>query len=359
MEKIERKFKRPTKEQAVQALKGGTRGGDHCPGVFEVLQQFPSFKRVSLPGPSDWLNSHYEIEQSYALYSTTKYTNLFTAERNSVYIAPLEKSITEKFINLLTKFCEAFYLGATIKITRAVSLEDPKVGSKITSRINEHTHNKQYQCHDLLAKLSSNVPKDAYCLMGCLNTDLYPDENWNFVFGIASKVSRVGVFSFARFSNTFYDPSLKEDLDSLEYRALKVMVHEIGHTFNLKHCIYHECGMNGVNHADELMAKPLEFCAVCLKKLQWNIKFDLVTRFEQLAKICRESGNKLLKELGLEYELKIQYLAEHNIVANTKSVVEAPTEMTSPTLAPKVPTVKQTPINPKAPKMTQPPPKPK
>jgi len=35
-------------------------------------------------------------------------------------------------------------------------------------------------------------------------TDLYPRDSWNFVFGLASLRERIGVFSFARYEESFY-----------------------------------------------------------------------------------------------------------------------------------------------------------
>lgn len=35
-------------------------------------------------------------------------------------------------------------------------------------------------------------------------TDLYPGEGWNFAFGAACPINKIGVFSFARHDNRFY-----------------------------------------------------------------------------------------------------------------------------------------------------------
>ena len=35
-------------------------------------------------------------------------------------------------------------------------------------------------------------------------TDLYPRDEWNYVFGLASIRERTGVFSFARYDNRFF-----------------------------------------------------------------------------------------------------------------------------------------------------------
>jgi len=112
--------------------------------------------------------------------------------------------------------------------------------------------------------LTKIKPKDAFCLVGFLISDIYPKEEWNYVFGLADSTKRVGVFSFARYHDSFYtaskifpDPDSKDDdPDLVAFRACKVMCHELGHLFNMRHCIYYSCLMNGSNSLEEASRKP-------------------------------------------------------------------------------------------------------
>jgi archaemetzincin len=113
--------------------------------------------------------------------------------------------------------------------------------------------------------------------------DLYPDPSWNFVFGQASHQQRVGVFSFARYDPVFYGEKRSKDYQALLLRrCLKVLVHETAHMFSLAHCPYFRCAMNGSNHLQEIDARPLFLCPVCLRKLQFIIGFDIVNRYQKL-----------------------------------------------------------------------------
>ena len=60
------------------------------------------------------------------------------------------------------------------------------------------------------------------------------------------------MFSFARYDPHFWgegeEMKESERYKILEYRAVKVMLHEIGHMFGLKHCIYFSCLMQGSMH---------------------------------------------------------------------------------------------------------------
>ena len=62
------------------------------------------------------------------------------------------------------------------------------------------------------------------------------------VFGLANQHIRAGVFSFARYDDSFWseEKTSMEDKnwDKILYRAVKVMTHEIGHMFGLKHCVH-------------------------------------------------------------------------------------------------------------------------
>lgn len=70
------------------------------------------------------------------------------------------------------------------------------------------------------------------------------------------------------------------------------MAHEIGHMFGLPHCIYLNCLMNGSNNLEETNLRPIEYCPICIRKLQSNIGFDLVKRYEGLLACFKELGGK-------------------------------------------------------------------
>jgi archaemetzincin len=58
------------------------------------------------------------------------------------------------------------------------------------------------------------------CIM---NDDIYPQEEWNYVFGLANLTGRTGVFSFARYNPTFFGSPPSDNIDEkLLYSACKV-----------------------------------------------------------------------------------------------------------------------------------------
>ena len=74
------------------------------------------------------------------------------------------------------------------------------------------------------------------------------------------------------------------------------MTHEIGHMFGIRHCIYYECGMNGANHIEEIQNSPLYYCAVCFRKLQYAVGFDVMERYQKLINVCGEFGGLFVKD---------------------------------------------------------------
>lgn len=136
------------------------------------------------------------------------------------------------------------------------------------------------------------------------NQDLYPRDEWNYVFGLARMGEGVGVFSFCRHRVGFYgEPTTKTpEMQQQTWlkRSVGTMTHEIGHMFGLKHCIYYECGMNGRNGPGDGAKVKKTLCAICLLKLKLNIKFDTKQRFEALAEASRQIG---FESKAAQYEL--------------------------------------------------------
>lgn len=124
---------------------------------------------------------------------------------------------------------------------------------------------------------------------------IYTQRKIGILFSIKN---RTGVFSFARYDENFFVKNISKPIDEnlIVKRAGKVMCHEIGHMFGIRHCIYFSCLMNGSNHLEESIKKPMDFCPVCIRKLQENVKFPMLERYEALLQVCAESGEHFVKE---------------------------------------------------------------
>jgi len=121
--------------------------------------------------------------------------------------------------------------------------------------------NIQIQTGWVLKRLKKNLPEGTQSYIAFSSYDLYPDDNWNFVFGEASLKNRTGVWSIFRNGNPDkeYQLCLK--------RTIATAVHEIGHTYGIEHCIGYECLMNGSNSMEESDKQVMHLCPQCLNKL--------------------------------------------------------------------------------------------
>lgn len=197
---------------------------------------------------------------------------------------------------------------------------------------------RQLHAPPILTSLQHFLPDDAYCLLAFTMEDLYDGQRDSFVVGLASLESRVGLFSFARYDPAFRDklhdeaehendaeaerakkkrkgtkteakkktarkgkekaPVEEEEEDEpqadtagqaeanrrlLIARSCKVMAHEVFHMFNIEHCVYYSCCMNGSGHVSEDDAQPMHLCPVDLHKLYHALGgLDVEDRYRQL-----------------------------------------------------------------------------
>jgi archaemetzincin len=102
-------------------------------------------------------------------------------------------------------------------------------------------------------------------LLGVTVVDLFVPV-LTFVFGEAQLEGRCAVVSLHRLHEEFY--GLPPDSRLLEERALKEAVHELGHTFGLKHCPDWRCVMASTHAVERLDLKGANFCPSC-RKLVW------------------------------------------------------------------------------------------
>ena len=102
---------------------------------------------------------------------------------------------------------------------------------------------------------------------------------------------RVGVYSLARHFPEFWgEPDTMEARLQALRRSLKLVSHEVGHTFGLEHCVTWRCNMNGSNSLSESDRAPLHLCPGCLRKMQWNRGFDALARYARLDEFFTTHG---------------------------------------------------------------------
>jgi len=277
-------FTPPTPAQRLAAL--GPMSG--LPESLRLaLQPGNDFQPLPAPGPNDWLANFAETGQTFEQFARSR-PNRPDKRRKKLYLQPLGNfsGSDAPAPDQLREFMASFFM-LEVDVLPTLSLAQ----THLTSRRNRLTGQVQLLTGDILNLLQTRLPEDGFALLGVTMTDLYPNSNWNFVFGQASPRERVGVYSFARYDPRFYGQEAAADSRKLVLRrSCKVLAHETGHLFGIEHCVWYRCVMNGSNHLDEADARPLHLCPVDLRKLQWSIGFDVVERYRRLRDSYRQAG---------------------------------------------------------------------
>ena len=242
----------------------------------------PLHHPLPLKTPGDWVSEHPEEPQSFWQYVQSGPVRP-TAARRVIYVLPLGDFTVEQraAVESAQLFLAAFY-QLPVRALSAVPASEIPASAR---RKNPATFAPQLHTRWVLDTLLPPLrPEDAVALIAFTPEDLFPDPEWNYVFGQASLTERVGLWSVNRFG----DPATQKRL--FVSRTLKVAGHEMAHMFGLRHCTAHACVMNGSNSLPESDSQPLELCPVCLRKLQWNVGFDVQERFRGLREFHRVSG---------------------------------------------------------------------
>ena len=249
----------------------------------DVLEDLHQEVRPALPG--EWRATVIQPVQSFSQYAQSSPVQP-SADRNTIYVQPIGRFSTaqRKIVDLSSEFL-GLYFSCPIAVLPTVGGE---VVPQMARRIHSGTKEEQYLAPWIHSEfLKSRLPEDAVALIALTATDLWPGQNWNFVFGQASLADRVGVWSMARFG----DPEIS-DADFLEClrRTLKTATHETGHMFSMQHCVYFECNMAGSGSLQESDKHPLYLCPECLAKLHWTTRPNPNERLGSLANFCQTHG---------------------------------------------------------------------
>ena len=251
------------------------------------------FQRMPKPKPGDWLFEFHEPGQSFKDYVNGQPVQI-TGQRKVMVFQPVgefsevERELVEKAVTFA-----GIWFDIATRIENELSLPE-KGWQRIRQFSRQDKPITQYRTDYFLnLLLPSRLPDDAVCYLAVTNGDLYPEESWNFVFGQATFSHRVGVYSIIRYFPKFWGEKESGSSQVITLRRIcKVLTHEAGHMLGLGHCIDYLCNMNGSNSLEESDRRPLRLCPLCLKKLQWNRKFDVIEQYEKLYTFFKDNGFK-------------------------------------------------------------------
>ncbi|PKK90334.1 MAG: hypothetical protein CVV64_10235 [Candidatus Wallbacteria bacterium HGW-Wallbacteria-1] len=255
--------------------------------IHQAFKPDPLFAPFPESVPGDWISTHPEPGQTFDQFVSGNWNRHGENGKDKLHIIPMGalRAGWKATLEPVREFVEAFF-NMPLVIDRP--LTDPE--RIFTSRINVNTNFPQLLTTDILKFLMENLSSDSYCTIAVTMLDLYPDDSWNFVFGQASLVGRVGVFSLFRYDPSFYGVNSDNAEKIIFRRTLQVLFHEMVHMFGVYHCVHFNCLMNGSNSMEETDSQPLFLCPVCLRKLHHLAKFNPETRYEKLKNLYEKSG---------------------------------------------------------------------
>ncbi len=237
------------------------------------------YTRLTDPLPGEWRAEHPESEQTVDAYKSAS-PAIPDSIRKYIYLVPLNAfdSVELSLMKITSEYLYAVF-DLPVKIKTGISINDIPSNKKRKGQLNSG-----YILHDLLVK---NLPDDAVGMMAITSSDLYPDDDWNFVFGEANIKERVGVSSFHRYG----DPSESDSAFNLCLRRLMgTTSHEFLHMLSMKHCKIFSCVLNGSNSLQESDKKPLIICPQCLEKLNFALNENSSDYFRRLMLFYNKYG---------------------------------------------------------------------
>ena len=123
-----------------------------------------------------------------------------------------------------------------------------------------HVIRNQYNAVQLLEFLIDQKENKAFRILGVTAGDLYIPI-FTFIFGEAQLNDKTAIISVFRLRGDAggHAPPKQVFLK----RLLKLSIHELGHTFGLKHCLEDGCLMGFSSNLEKLDQKNLAFCEYC------------------------------------------------------------------------------------------------
>lgn len=140
-------------------------------------------------------------------------------------------------------------------------------------------------------------------LIAFTSEDLYTPQLRNFVFGCASLMRRVGIWSKARFG----DPKQSmQDFEKCLIRMMKISAHEFGHMRGIPHCTDYECNIGGYMSLPELDRRPLTYCLQDSAKICSLAKITLLEYHQRLLKFFERFNERY--GLNCDFSKEVQTL---------------------------------------------------
>ena len=175
---------------------------------------------------------------------------------NTIIISPIG-DFTPELLDLI---------GAEIKRIYAFPTEVQTVLTDIEFAF--HPNRSQYHSTPILDELAHKAPAGAVKVMALTQVDLFIPI-LTHVYGEAQLGGKACIVSTRRLNEGHQSQNTQEPYLS---RIIKEAIHELGHTFQLRHCREHTCLMHYCRNEGDVDRKSDQLCRYCKVLLEDDIK---------------------------------------------------------------------------------------
>lgn len=135
--------------------------------------------------------------------------------------------------------------------------------------------------------LRLKVGGDVASVLALTTLDLYPGTQWPFetAFGWSSFTAGTSVLSTRQILE-----ARPADRGRNLMRLIKLCLHELSHTFTMKHCATYACLMNGCGNVAEIDTRPLFLSPECLAKLAVATGREPEWHLRSMMDFCKAKG---------------------------------------------------------------------
>ena len=156
-------------------------------------------------------------------------------------------------------------LAKIFRLPCQIQAGDEQAGGEMDAGFAFDAQRNQYYATAILRRLHETEASENVRAIGVTRLDLFVPV-LTFVFGEAELGGRCGLVSLHRLDERFYGLPASREL--LFDRLVKETVHEIGHTFGLRHCDDWRCVMTSSHAVDRLDIKGRDFCFECGRRVR-------------------------------------------------------------------------------------------
>lgn len=247
--------------------------------VYQSTRSLLPIARYLETREGDWRSRFQEPEQNYSQYLRES-----RQAQGKLIIQPIGNLPTDQkmAIGHVIDAISCFF-GMPTECNTPIPFEHLPPGC-FRWRNNTRQINAEALMEQVLEKIAQN---GVVSVIAVTDLDIYPGDRWPFesALGWSSFQKGTSVLSTQRiFENS------RADRGQNLLRFSKLTIHELAHTFGVKHCSRYNCVMNGCSDLKESDTKPLILCPDCLAKISIATGHNPQDHLGSMLAMCRAKG---------------------------------------------------------------------